>query len=520
MKSHSLRLVAAAALAICLGQAALAAQPAADHAAVQRALAHLGGATSLAASQDEFVARDLIVDADGAEHVRFDRKFRGLRVIGGDLVVHSDAQGALRGMSQPLAGALHLDTTPTLAGNAASEFAKGRFEHKNGAVASKQLVVFARNGKPQLAWEVLVTGNRADATPSRTHLIVSAHGKQLLDQWDEIETADATVTGKTLFSGSVPLHADKNARGVYTLTDATRGGHSTVSMGNGKRKETAVKSSTATFGDGTLANAATAAADAAYGQNMTWDYYKATFGRNGIADDGAGARSRVHYSKNYVNAFWSDDCFCMTYGDGDGGKSYYPLTALDVAGHEMTHGVTSRTAGLIYSGESGGLNEGTSDIFGTMVEFFANNPNDTPDYTIGEEIFVKGGVIRYMDKPSKDGASADCWYSGVGTLDVHYSSGVANHFFYLLAEGTSAGSPSPTCKSTDTRVASGTGSLTGIGRDKAAKIWYRALTVYMTSSTDYAAARVASISAATDLYGASSAEVTAVKAAWAAVNRS
>jgi Zn-dependent metalloprotease len=209
----------------------------------------------------------------------------------------------------------------------------------------------------------------------------------------------------------------------------------------------------------------------------------------------------------------------MTYGDGDNGKNYYPLVALDVAGHEMTHGVTSRTANLTYSGESGGLNEATSDMMGTMVEYYANNANDTPDYLIGEEIFVQpGNYIRNMVQPSTDGASADCWYSGVGNLDVHYSSGPANHFYYMLAEGTTNGSPSKTCVSGNTKTATGTGSVAGIGRDKAAKIWYRALTVYMTSSTDYAGARAATISAATDLYGSASAELASVKAAWSAIN--
>ncbi len=143
----------------------------------------------------------------------------------------------------------------------------------------------------------------------------------------------------------------------------------------------------------------------------------------------------------------------MTYGDGT--RPLYPLTSLDVAGHEMTHGVTSNTAGLIYSGESGGLNEATSDIFGSMVEYYANNANDPGDYKIGEEIFRNGtSVIRYMYKPSADGVSADCWYPGVGNIDVHYSSGIANHFYYMLAEGTDpAGGPtSPTCVAGNTRV--------------------------------------------------------------------
>ena len=127
-----------------------------------------------------------------------------------------------------------------------------------------------------------------------------------------------------------------------------------------------------------------AAVDAAYGAANTWDFYKNTFGRNGIRNNGVAAYSRVHYGVNYENAFWDDSCFCMTYGDG--GSTFNPLVSLDVAGHEMSHGVTSNTAGLIYSGESGGLNEATSDIFGTMVEFTANNASDPGDYYIGEEI--------------------------------------------------------------------------------------------------------------------------------------
>ena len=138
----------------------------------------------------------------------------------------------------------------------------------------------------------------------------------------------------------------------------------------------------------------------------------------------------MHYGNAYVNAFW--DGTQMTYGDGSGNTQ--PLTELDIAGHEMSHGVTENTANLTYCGESGGLNEATSDIFGTAVEFYANNASDVGDYLIGEKININGNgtPLRYMDKPSRDGGSPDCWSSGVGGLDVHYSSGPANHMFYLL----------------------------------------------------------------------------------------
>jgi len=520
LRIRSVALAAAAALS-----AALVAQPAvasafdASHPAVARALAHLAAASELASADDTFVFKDLVTDVDGSEHVRFDRQYKSLRVIGGDLVVHGTASGVARGFSHTLSRHPELAVQPQLAAEAAAAQALSAFPHRQGKVAGHELVIYARGSHaPQLAWDVTVEGVQKDGTPSRAHLFISARSKQLVDQWDEIETAKHIGTGNTLYSGTVSLNDSFNTTSsIYTLTDATRGNAYVTNMKNGSiGKGTKFTDTNATWGDGTEASAESAAADAAYGYQTTWDYYKNVHGRNGIANDGKGAYSKVHYKKNYDNAYWSDSCFCMTYGDGN---VLNPLVSLDVAGHEMSHGVTSRTAGLIYSGESGGLNEGTSDIFGTMVEFYANNANDPGDYLIGEKLYNTGKALRYMANPSQDGASADCWYAGVGNLDVHYSSGVANHLYYLMAEGTTNGSPSKTCVSGNTRVASGTGTVVGLGRAKAEKVWYRALTVYMTASTDFAAARAATLSAATDLYGAGSAEVASVAAAWTAVGR-
>ncbi|WP_374565014.1 M4 family metallopeptidase [Ideonella sp.] len=506
-----------AALASFAALAVQAAAPAADHPAVQRALSHLKGQAAAAgqvSAGDSFQARDLMADADGSQHVRFARLYRGLPVIGGDLVVHLSPSGQYKDLSISQASRIELDVKPQMASRDAAAKALAAFPHRDGKVDSQQLVVYARDTQPQLAWNVLIKGVQADGTPSEHHVIIGAGGK-VLDHWDDIHTADNIGQGKTLYSGNVPLHDTFNAStGKYKLKDITRGKHYTVDMKHTTGSETIFSGKDNVWGNNSESSNETVGADAHYGQNMTWDYYKNVHGRNGIANDGKGARSRVHYSNNYDNAFWSDSCFCMTYGDG---SFFTPLVSLDVAGHEMTHGVTSRTAALIYSGESGGLNEGTSDIFGSMTEFYANNANDPGDYLIGEEL--SSSPLRNMITPSSDGASSDCWYSGVGNLDVHYSSGVANHFYYLLAEGTTNGSPSKTCVSGNTRVATGNGTLTGIGRDKAGKIWYRALSMYMTSSETFAKARLDTVKAATDLYGAGSAEVNAVNAAWTAVNR-
>jgi hypothetical protein len=203
----------------------------------------------------------------------------------------------------------------------------------------------------------------------------------------------------------------------------------------------------------------------------------------------------------------------MTYGDG--GASFKPLVAIDVAGHEMSHGVTAATAGLAYSGDAGGLNEATSDVMGTMVEFYANNATDPGDYYIGEKIMKDGTYLRRMDNPSADGGSVNCWTTSTRNLDPHYSSGVGNHLFYLLGEGTGTKTiggrthTGTTCNST---------TLTGIGRGAAAAIWYRALTTYWTSTTTYPQAANGMVKAAKDLYGATSTQCSATVNAWKGVN--
>jgi Zn-dependent metalloprotease len=497
--SGALAMLAALAAAAAPGSAGADRSAAIDRAVANvqshDALTHFGAGQALS-------ARDVIVDGNGVEHVRFDRTYKGLRVLGGDLVVHTAASGDLVGVSQTLSSDLGLATTPTLS--------PGQAVSRAGGGGRAELVVYARGAAPQLAYEVSNPG-----LENEPYTIVDAHSGALLDSWDGVE--NATGTGNGFFNGTVTLQTSQLNGTTYRLQDSTRGNTFTCDMRNRRINCYYLDDADNVWGDGTLANPQSVAVDAQYGTNQTWDYYKTVHGRLGIRGDGSGSYNRVHYSRNYNNASWSDSCFCMTYGDGDG-QTYNPFDSLDVAGHEMSHGVTSATANLTYSGESGGLNEGNSDIFGTMVEYFAANAKDTPDYKIGEKLYKSNPgetkALRYMWNPAKDGASANCWSNSVGSLNVHYSSGVANHFFYLLAEGsapsaTNANEGSPTCNGS---------SVTGIGRDAAQRIWYRGLTVYMTSSTNYHGARTATLNAAADLYGAGSAQVNAVNAAWAAVS--
>ncbi|WP_330316715.1 M4 family metallopeptidase [Streptomyces platensis] len=466
-------------------------------------------------AQEKLVVKDVIKDADGTTHTRYDRTYAGLPVLGGDLIVHTAKGGAVKSTTKSTEKPVKVASTtakiaPTAAAKSAQGLAVKSLSAKKADAQAPKKVVWAASGTPTLAYDTVVKGVKKDGTPSRMHVITDANSGKKLFQYDDIRTGK----GESEYSGSVDLGTSKEGSG-FTLTDKERGGHKTTNLENGESGDgKAFTDEDDKWGTGKPDNPQTAAVDAHYGAAVTWDYYKTVHGRSGIKGDGKGASSRVHYGKSYVNAFWDDDCFCMTYGDGEGDKA--PLTALDVAAHEMSHGVTSATANLTYSGESGGLNEGTSDIFGTSAEFFAKSEKDPGDYLIGEKIDINGDgtPLRYMDKPSKDGQSQDNWDSKTGGLDPHYSSGVANHFFYLLSEGSGAKEIGGV--KYDSPTADGK-KVEGIGRDKAEKIWFKALTEYMTSNTDYKAAREATVKAATDLYKAGSAEVKGVEAAWTGV---
>ncbi|MFE2726950.1 M4 family metallopeptidase [Kitasatospora sp. NPDC059327] len=468
-------------------------------------------------AEEELVPKSVDKDADGTLHTRYDRTFAGLPVLGGDLVVHTAADGTVKGVDRATDAAITVTSglakvTAEAANAAALERARAE-GGKDARVESVREVVWAASGTPVPAWESVVGGLQDDGTPSELHVITDAGTGTRLFDYQSVKNG----TGNSQYSGQVTL-GTAEADGTHTLTDNTRGGHRTYDLAHsesGRDKGTLFTDDDDVWGNGRPDQVQTAGVDAAYGAQLTWDYYKNVQGRDGIKNDGAAATSRVHYGTGYVNAFWSDACFCMTYGDGD--YDAKPLTSIDVAAHEMTHGVTAFTAGLIYRGESGGLNEATSDIMASAVEFWAGNAADPGDYLIGEKIDINGDgtPLRYMDKPSKDGASKDYWYAGIGSTDVHYSSGPANHWFYLASEGSGAkivdgvAYDSPTVEGRP---------VNPIGRDAAAAIWFRALSTYMTSTTDYAGARTATLQAAADLYGADSPTYRNTANAWAAVN--
>ncbi|ALN81842.1 M4 family metallopeptidase [Lysobacter antibioticus] len=484
------------------------------------------------AKADGFVARDVMIDRDGTEHVRMERTYRGLPVVGGDLVVHS-RNGELKSITQ--GDNMRSFGRPAIEPKISAEHAKveagAAFDGTVTAMTPAALVIFARGTEPTLAYQVDVTGDRRnDPAPGLISYYLDAATGKLLQEDDRVHSAAANGTGRTLTLGNVGL-VSNSVSGGYTLTDPTRGNGQTLDARNqsGTSGAVAFNDSDNVWGNNTTSDRASAAADAHYGVAATFDYFKNVHGRSGIFNDGRGVKSYVHYGPtNLVNAYWTGSA--MVYGDGDG-VTYRPLVALDVAGHEMAHGVTGATARLGYYNikDSGGLNEATSDIFGTLVEFSVGNANDPGDYLLGEEVYINNPgdtkALRLMFKQDADGRSFSCYPVGGftasqtgqnGKYDPHLSSGVGNRFFYLLAEG--AVKPAGFNYTPSQLVCNGDTAIAGIGRAKAGAIWYRALTRYFVSSTTYPQARTATLQAATDLYGGTSNEYKAVARAWSAVS--
>ncbi|MEV5388470.1 M4 family metallopeptidase [Streptomyces sp. NPDC052721] len=516
---------------------------------------------------DELHAQDVMIDPEGARHVRFVRTHNGLPVLGGDLIVHLDRRLGYTDVTRAAGHAVKPAAAKAklTAGQAAAKAAQAA----KGDAGSAQLVVDARAGASALAYQVTVT----DKDSSRTVVVDAVTGKvrsntptrdeflspKLLDALRERgETLDpatgtgsaaavsglvgsrgtgaaaypsaAKGTGKTLFVGTVSLTTTQTSRGHYQLKDPNRYGTETRDAKGSYTEKfsagTKFTNTTNVWGNGTTSSRVSAAADAQYGITKTLDFYKSTFKRKGIANNSKPAQAMVHWGKKVANAFWDPTCTCMLYGDGDGQMFKKPLVVLDVTGHELTHGVVEATANLQPTfvdsdgnqyGEPGSLNESLADIFGSNVEFYAKNTKDTPDYLVGEKLGLAQKFLRRLDHPSLDKleGTIDYWSPDTYYTEVHAGSGVSSHAYYLLAEGSGKKTingvnyNSPTYHNI---------AVKGIGRTKATAIYYRALTRYMVSTTDFHQARTATLKAAKDLYGANSTEYKTVDKSWAAVN--
>ena len=457
-------------------------------------------------------------DQLGMTHVRFNQSVNGLKVEGAEVIVHFNKNNeivSVNGRTNQTISEDSVDTNTSLSSDEALSAALASVNAPEELTyePSSELVVLPFKGKNHTAYKVNV--NFMGDEPGNWFIFVDAKTGEVIDQYNGLMHADEQTqkgAGKGVHGDHRELHItqvkEANAGTKFALADYSHENLEGIVTYDAKNDYTSSNDNvyignSAAF----ISDYDRAAVDAHYNSEKVYEYYLNEHGRNSIDGGGMAVVSKVHFGNNYNNAFWNGSY--MTYGDGDG-KFMISLSAgLDVAAHEMTHGVISHSANLIYRNQSGALNESFADIFGALI--------DDSDWEMGEDIMAPEAkasgatVLRSLSNPNgvvvsneqrraystNGGVYPDhmdefyhmpTWVDGGG---VHVNSSITNHAAYLIAQD--------------------------LGREKLGKIYYRALTVYLTSNSDFSDARQAIVQSAIDLYGEGSEEVTAVHSGFDAV---
>jgi bacillolysin len=423
-------------------------------------------------------------DENGVAHTKFTQTINGIPVFGHEMIVHEMA-GDVQGVTGDFANLVPNVSKATLTdGDAISKaVANTGFTGDLSRPATAELNYVAQDGKAVLAYNVNVA-YLGDA-PANWNISVDATTGAVLDAVNALAGDGAYVgTGTGVLGDTKSINTYYyTAYGNYYLEDHTKamtGDIETYDFRNGSSSEYDMPDADNVWNSSTQK----AGVDAHYYAGKVYDYYKG-LGRNSYDNAGHQIISGVHYSSRYNNAFW--DGSQMVYGDGDGVQFISLSGGYDVIGHELTHAVTETTSGLIYSNQSGALNESWSDAQASVM--------DSGDWLIGEDVYTPGtagDALRSMSNPALYGQPATMSAYVNTTSDnggVHTNSGIPNKAFYNFA--TAIGS-----------------------RTIAGKIWYTASRDYMTSSTNFSGARAATLSATAALYGSTSSYYTALKTAW------
>jgi Zn-dependent metalloprotease len=433
-----------------------------------------------------------VMSSSGIQYAAYERTYRGLPVVGGDFVVVTDAHGKVLNTSVAQTRKVDLASlTPKVSQARAADVAKARLSRVDSVSATK-LVVFQK-GTSKLAWATQVTGLRR-GEPSRLDVYVDARTAQVLGTKEHVMEGN----GSSAYAGSVSLPTTLSGT-TYSMKDS----NAATLVCQDAATNTTFSGTDDVWGNGVATSRETGCVDAFYAAEQERQMLSAWDGRNGM--DGTGGWVPIRVGLNDVNAYY--DGTQVQIGHTQSGGKW--IGSIDVVAHENGHGVDDHTPGGI---SGNGTQEFVADTFGAATEWYANNPVDTPDFTVGEQVNLTGsGPIRYMYNPSLAG-DPNCYSSSIPTTEVHAAAGPGNHWFYLLAEGTNPtnGQPtSPTCNSS---------TVTGIGIRSAEKIMYNAM-LMKTSAASYLKYRTWTLTAARNLFGTTTCtEFNAVKAAWNAVS--
>ena len=454
-------------------------------------LGRLGAGSAEKASRDFLRAQTNLLQMDGFEdfevigthrdelgqtHVRLQERLNGLPVIGAEYIVHSDAKGNVIAMNGRFANGRDLPRNPTVDAWSALERATAQYGIENASFVDKPRLLYVVNerGTASLAWTA-----------------TASYRENGFDVLDRIY-ADAS-SGDGVMRDAITQHA-RNRRTYNANYTENLPGTLVLQETSGTTSDVSIQKAHDYAG-------------------VVYNYYSTIHGRDSYNGAGATITSSVHYGSNYNNAGWTGSQ--MVYGDGDG-TQFGPFSrSLDVVAHELTHAVTDYTADLVYQNESGALNEASSDILGVAAESWSYGSVSSLTWKMGEDCYTPGtagDALRTMNDPAASGDNDYYPTRYTGTADyggVHSNSGIANLAFYLMVTGGTH----PRGKTTVNVPALNATASTSL--NMGAKIWYRALTVYMNSSTNFLGARTATAQAATDLYGAAAAD--SVHKAWDAV---
>ncbi|MCX6351965.1 MAG: M4 family metallopeptidase [Bacteroidetes bacterium] len=468
-------------------------------------------------ADDKLIEYQTDKDDIGYTHHRFEQYYKGIPVTVSMIIMH-EKNGNCVSFNGEFFPGINLNTVPSISEKNALEIAK-KYSGGTSFMWEKpeeeaflkkikddptatyfpkgELRICPINGQPKKGnFRLTYRFDIYCAAPvKRTEIYVDAQNGEVIFTNEILTNVNKTGTAKTGYAGIQKIGTDSVSKFKFVLRETTHG--------KGVETYDANKGSNADFIDSNNywnnVNAAKDqfATDAHLGAEKTWEFYFYTVGRNSYDNKGTKLISNFH--GNYSNAYWNGTT--MSYGDGDG-TTYGPFPSLDVAGHELTHGVTANSSKLIYSSESGALNESFSDIFGNTVERFTDPAGAS--WNIAERVTKNGKGFRSMQDPkifSNPGCYGGTYWAS--TNDVHYNSGVQNHWYYILVEGDSG-----------TNDLGKKYDVHGIGMNDAARIAYRNNAYYLTPSSDYSKAGIYAIQAAKDLFGVCSDQVVQTTNAW------
>lgn len=416
-----------------------------------------------------------LTDDNGSTTTRYEQTYGGLPVIGDDVIVSLNADGTFKrahgavllGIDNDLA-----DVTPQIETNTAISIAKKYTQPTIDVVPSfsgekSRLGIWLdKSGKAKLVYEVSYVQHTNK--PSRPHLIVDAKTGEVLDFFDNLQTSDATGPGGNEKTGEYYYGVDFGSLNVTEAGSTCTMENENVKTINLNHRTSGSDSYSFTCPENTfktINGAYSPLNDAHFFGDVVFNMYNDWVGSPPLTFQ---LQMKVHYSRRYENAFW--DGSSMTFGDG--ANTFYPLVSLDVSSHEVSHGYTEQNSNLVYSGKSGGLNEAFSDMAGEAAEYYMLGEND---WLVGAQIFKGEGALRYMNNPPLDGRSIDNQADFTNGMDVHFSSGVYNKAFYLLAISS------------------------GWDTQKAFQVYARANSNYWTSNVDWDQAGDGVMDAACDL---------------------